>query len=77
MWFERFNIIVLNLSRDYLPSTWIGFMPSFVDIGIFIGTIGFFILLYMLYMKNFPVISQSELKVLLKDYNNKNKYEKK
>ncbi|BAO66254.1 NrfD/PsrC family molybdoenzyme membrane anchor subunit [Candidatus Karelsulcia muelleri] len=69
MWFERFDIIVLNLSHDYLPSSWTGFLPSFVDIGIFIGTNGFFLLLYLLYARTFPVISQSELKTILKKEN--------
>ena len=39
MWFERFDIIVINLSRGHLPSTWGQFSPTFVDIGIFVGTI--------------------------------------
>ena len=34
MWFERFVIIVTSLHRDYLPSSWTMFSPSFVDIGI-------------------------------------------
>lgn len=68
MWFERFNIIVLNLSHDYLPSSWVGFFPSFVDLGIFIGTNGLFFLLYLIYIKSIPVISQSELKTILKKY---------
>ena len=46
MWFERFVIIVTSLHRDYLPSSWTMFSPSFVDIGIFIGTIGFFFVLF-------------------------------
>lgn len=72
MWFERFDIIVLNLSHDYLPSSWTGFMPSFIDVGIFIGTIGLFFILYLLYIRVFPVISQAELKTILKsDHNQK------
>ncbi|RIU86196.1 hydrogenase [Candidatus Sulcia muelleri] len=67
MWFERFDIIVLNLSHDYLPSSWTGFFPSFVDVGIFIGTHGFFFTLYLLYIRTFPVISQSELKTIIKE----------
>ena len=66
MWFERFDIIVINLSRDYLPSSWTMFMPSWVDVGIFLGTMGFFSVLYLLYARTFPVISQSELKTILK-----------
>ncbi|NCF57315.1 MAG: hydrogenase, partial [Bacteroidetes bacterium] len=66
MWFERFVIIVTSLHRDYLPSSWSMFSPTFVDIGIFIGTIGFFFVLFLLYARSFPVITQAELKTILK-----------
>ncbi len=66
MWFERFVIIVTSLHRDYLPSSWVMFSPTFVDIGIFIGTIGFFFLLFLLYARTFPVIAQAEVKTILK-----------
>jgi len=66
MWFERFDIIVIDLSRGQLPSTWTMFSPTFVDIGIFIGTIGFFFVLFLLYARTFPVIAQAELKSILK-----------
>ncbi len=66
MWFERFVIIVTSVHRDYLPSSWTMFQPTFVDIGTFIGTIGFFFLLFLLYARNFPVIAQAEVKTILK-----------
>ncbi|MBT8385745.1 MAG: polysulfide reductase NrfD, partial [Bacteroidia bacterium] len=66
MWFERFDIIVINLSRGHLPSTWTQFSPTFVDIGIFIGTLGFFFVLFLLYARTFPVIAQAEIKSILK-----------
>ena len=66
MWFERFVIIVTSLHRDYLPSSWTMFSPTFVDIGIFIGTIGFFFVLFLLYSRSFPVIAQAEVKTILK-----------
>jgi molybdopterin-containing oxidoreductase family membrane subunit len=66
MWFERFVIIVTSLHRDYLPSSWTMFQPTFVDIGIFIGTIGFFFVLFLLYSRTFPVIAQAEVKSILK-----------
>ncbi len=66
MWFERFVIIVTSLHRDYLPSSWTMFSPTFVDIGIFIGTIGFFFVLFLLYSRTFPVIAQAEVKTILK-----------
>ncbi|WP_203294458.1 NrfD/PsrC family molybdoenzyme membrane anchor subunit [Luteirhabdus pelagi] len=73
MWFERFVIIVTSLHRDYLPSSWTMFSPSFVDIGIFIGTIGFFFVLFLLYARTFPVIAQAEVKSILKSSGSKYK----
>lgn len=66
MWFERFVIIVTSLHRDFVPSSWTMFSPTFVDIGIFIGTIGFFFVLFLLYARSFPVIAQAEVKTILK-----------
>jgi molybdopterin-containing oxidoreductase family membrane subunit len=73
MWFERFVIIVTSLHRDYLPSSWTMFSPTFVDIGIFIGTIGFFFTLFLLYARTFPVIAQAEVKSILKSSGEKYK----
>ncbi len=66
MWFERFDIIVINLSRGHLPSTWTMFEPTFVDVGIFMGTIGFFFVLFLLYARTFPAVAQAEVKSILK-----------
>jgi len=66
MWFERFVIIVTSLHRDFLPSSWTMFSPTFIDIGIFVGTIGFFFVLFLLYARAFPVIAQAEIKSILK-----------
>ena len=73
MWFERFVIIVTSLHRDYLPSSWSMFSPTFVDIGIFIGTIGFFFVLFLLYARTFPVIAQAELKTIVKSSSTQSK----
>jgi molybdopterin-containing oxidoreductase family membrane subunit len=73
MWFERFVIIVTSLHRDYLPSSWTMFSPTFVDIGTFIGTIGFFFVLFLLYARTFPVIAQAEVKSILKSSGEKYK----
>ena len=66
MWFERFDIIVLDLSKGRTPSSWAMFSPTFVDVGIFIGTLGFFFVLFLLYARSFPVIAQAEVKSILK-----------
>jgi molybdopterin-containing oxidoreductase family membrane subunit len=66
MWFERFVIIVTSLHRDYVPSSWSMFYPTWVDIGIFVGTIGIFFTLFLLFARFFPVLALNELKTILK-----------
>lgn len=66
MWFERFVIIVTSLHRDYLPSAWTMFHPTWVDAGIFVGTIGIFSTLYLLFARFFPVLALNEVKSILK-----------
>jgi Ni/Fe-hydrogenase subunit HybB-like protein len=66
MWFERFVIIVTSVHRDFLPSSWSMFFPTWVDVGIYVGTIGFFFTCFLLFARVFPVIAQSELKTILK-----------
>lgn len=66
MWFERFDIIVLCLHHEYLPSGWTMFYPSWVDVGTFLGTIGIFFTLYLLFARFFPVLAFNELKTILK-----------
>ncbi len=73
MWFERFVIIVTSLHRDYLPSSWSMFSPTAVDIAFFLGSIGFFFVLFLLYARTFPVIAQAELKTILKSSGEKHK----
>jgi Ni/Fe-hydrogenase subunit HybB-like protein len=66
MWFERFVIIVTSLHRDYLPSSWAMFSPSIIDIGVYVGTLGLFFTLFLLFAKFFPVINMAEVKTILK-----------
>jgi Ni/Fe-hydrogenase subunit HybB-like protein len=66
MWFERFVIIVTSLHRDYMPSAWTMFHPTWVDVGVFLGTIGIFFTLYLLFARYFPVLALNEVKSILK-----------
>ena len=66
MWFERFVIIATTLARDYLPSSWSYYYPTWVEIGIFIGTIGLFFTLYMIFTRVAPVVAIAEVKSILK-----------
>jgi hypothetical protein len=78
MWFERFVIIVTSIHRDYVPAAWGEFKASTIDIGMFIGTIGIFFTLFLLFARFFPVLALNELKTILKQsgesYKNENKH---
>lgn len=67
MWFERFVIIVTSLHRDYLPSSWAMYYPTWVEVGIFIGTFGLFFTLFFLFAKFLPVVNMAEVKGIIKD----------
>ena len=66
MWFERFVIIATTLARDYLPSSWSYYSPTWVEIGIFIGTMGLFFTLYLIFCRVAPVVAVAEIKSILK-----------
>jgi molybdopterin-containing oxidoreductase family membrane subunit len=66
MWFERFNIIVTSLAKDYLPANWSSYSPTLVEIGIYVGTIGLFSLGILMFFRYIPMIAVSEVKTVLK-----------
>jgi molybdopterin-containing oxidoreductase family membrane subunit len=65
MWFERFVIIVSSLHQDFLTSSWHIYKPTYVDIGILIGSFGLFFTLVLLFARVLPVIATTEMKGLL------------
>ncbi|MEO5930666.1 MAG: NrfD/PsrC family molybdoenzyme membrane anchor subunit [Candidatus Kapaibacterium sp.] len=65
MWLERFVIIATSLRRDFLPSSWATYKPSFWDFGMFLGTIGLFLTLLFLFIRFLPVINIFEMRELL------------
>jgi molybdopterin-containing oxidoreductase family membrane subunit len=66
MWFERFVIIVTSLHRDYIPSSWAMFYPTWVDVSVFIGSIGLFFTMFLLFVRVLPSVAIAEVKLLLK-----------
>jgi molybdopterin-containing oxidoreductase family membrane subunit len=64
MWCERFVIVVQSLQRELLPSTWDGYGPTWVDVGIFAGTLGFFSLLFLTFLRLVPFVAATEMKEL-------------
>jgi len=65
MWLERFVIIVTSLHRDFLPSSWSMFTPTFWDFSMYFGTIGFFFFNMLMFIKVLPMISAFEMRELL------------
>jgi Ni/Fe-hydrogenase subunit HybB-like protein len=65
MWLERFIIVVVSLTRDFVPSAFGMYFPTQFDWAIFIGTLGFFSACMFLFLRLLPAVSISELKTLL------------
>jgi len=65
MWFERFVITVISLHRDFLPSSWDYYSPTFWDISLFIGTFGLFLTLFLLFLRTLPAVAIAEVKGVL------------
>jgi molybdopterin-containing oxidoreductase family membrane subunit len=65
MWFERFNIIVTSLHRDYLPSSWTHYTPTLVEVGILVGSFGLFFTCFLLFVRFAPVVAFHEVKLTL------------
>jgi Ni/Fe-hydrogenase subunit HybB-like protein len=67
MWLERFVIVVVSLSRDFLPSSWGSYTPTSWDWATFIGTIGLFAALLFIFIRLLPMISIFEMRELLEE----------
>jgi len=65
MWFERFVIIVTSLHRDFLPSSWSGYMPTLVEYGSLMFGFGLFFTLFLLFCRFLPMIAMFEVKSVL------------
>jgi molybdopterin-containing oxidoreductase family membrane subunit len=65
MWFERFVIVVPSLSHEFEPWQWAGYMPTWVDLGILLGSFGWFFMWFLLFIKQFPVMAISEIKEII------------
>ena len=65
MWLERFVIVVVSLSRDYLPSAWGMYYPTFWDFSTYFGSIGLFATLLFLFIRFVPMISIFEMRTMV------------
>lgn len=65
MWTERFVIVVQSLHRDFMPSAWHMYYPTIWDLSILFGSMGFFMVLFYLFVRTLPVIAVAELRELI------------
>ena len=65
MWLERFAIVITSLHRDFMPSAWRMYYPTIWDWATFIGSIGLFFTLFLLFIRYLPMISIFEMRELV------------
>jgi Ni/Fe-hydrogenase subunit HybB-like protein len=65
MWLERFVIVITSLHRDFLPSSWGMYYPTWVDWAIYVGSIGLFLTLLFLFIRVLPMISIFEMRTIV------------
>src|SRR5262245_39876441 len=65
MWLERYVIVVVSLSRDFMPSAWGMYSGTIVDYSVFAGSIGLFVCLLFLFIRVLPMISIFEMRELV------------
>jgi Ni/Fe-hydrogenase subunit HybB-like protein len=67
MWLERFMIVVVSLHRDFMPSAWRMYFPTFWDLTTLFGSVGLFLTLMFLFIRILPMISISEMRELVSE----------
>ncbi|MCC6954283.1 MAG: polysulfide reductase NrfD [Deltaproteobacteria bacterium] len=65
MWLERFNIIVQSLAHEYMPAAWGTYYFTWTELGITLGSFGWFFTLFCVFIKFFPSVSLTEVKETL------------
>jgi Ni/Fe-hydrogenase subunit HybB-like protein len=65
MWLERFVIVVISLTRDFMPSAFGRYSATAWDYATFVGTIGLFVMLLFLFVRVMPAISIAEMRELV------------
>ena len=65
MWLERFVIVVISLTRDFMPSAWGRYSATFWDYATFVGTLGLFTTMMFLFVRGLPAIAIAEMRELV------------
>ncbi|MCK6505503.1 polysulfide reductase NrfD [Myxococcota bacterium] len=66
MWFERYNIIASSLAHQFDPMSWVHYTPTWVELGIMLGSFGWFFVWFLLFIKVMPAVAVAEVKELIR-----------
>jgi molybdopterin-containing oxidoreductase family membrane subunit len=65
MWLERYVIVLSSPARDFLPSSWRTLYGNHNDLLMLFGSLGFFVVLMLVFIRALPAISIYEVKELI------------
>ncbi|WFB37008.1 polysulfide reductase NrfD [Kiritimatiellota bacterium B12222] len=65
MWLERFVIVVISLSADYIDSSWGQYAGTRWDWAMYIGTMGLFLTLVFIFIRTLPIVAIFEMRELV------------
>ncbi len=72
MWSERFMIVIVSLHRAKIPSKWAMYYPTVWDWATALGSMGLFLLGFLLFFRAFPMIASFEVNQLVSKDKEKN-----
>jgi Ni/Fe-hydrogenase subunit HybB-like protein len=67
MWFERYVIVVTSLHRDFNPSSWGDYFPTWWDWGWTFGAFGLFFTMFLVFCRFAPTLAMSEIKGVMEE----------
>ena len=66
MWFERYNIIASSLAHSFDPAAWVYYTPTYIEMGILVGSFAWFFTWFLLFVKIMPSVAIAEIKETLR-----------
>ena len=65
MWIERVVFTISSTAHNHIPTWWFEFFPTFWDWSTLAGTIGLFLVWFLLAIRFMPMIAMSEVREMI------------
>jgi molybdopterin-containing oxidoreductase family membrane subunit len=65
MWMERFNIVVSSTAHSFDPQMWRFYLPSAVELGVTLGSFGWFMSMFLIFTQTMPAVAITEIKEMI------------